>query len=73
MDTKHIHISDYQYDLPDDRIAKFPIAQRDHSKLLLYNQGKVGEDVFYHLKNYLPQGALMIFNNTKSSRHECTS
>lgn len=65
MDTKHIHISDYQYDLPDDRIAKFPIAQRDHSKLLLYNQGKVGEDVFYHLKDHLPQGALMIFNNTK--------
>ena len=36
MDTKHIKISDYNYDLPDERIAKFPIAQRDHSKLLVY-------------------------------------
>ena len=39
MDTKHIKISDYNYDLPDERIAKFPIAQRDHSKLLVYKHG----------------------------------
>jgi S-adenosylmethionine:tRNA ribosyltransferase-isomerase len=64
-DPRHIHISDYQYDLPDERIAKFPIAGRDHSKLLVYNRGEVGEDVFYHLPNYLPKGALMVFNNTK--------
>ncbi len=64
-DPRHIHISDYQYDLPDERIAKFPIAGRDHSKLLVYNKGEVGEDVFYHLPNYLPNGALMVFNNTK--------
>ena len=64
-DPRHIHISDYQYDLPDERIAKFPIAGRDHSKLLVYNKGEVGEDVFYHLPNYLPKGALMVFNNTK--------
>ncbi len=65
MDTKHIHISDYHYDLQDERIAKFPIAQRDHSKLLVYQKGKVGEDVFYNLAHYLPHGALMVFNNTK--------
>jgi len=65
MDTKHIKISDYNYPLPDERIAKFPIAQRDHSKLLLYKHGEVGEDVFYNLPKYLPSGALMIFNNTK--------
>ena len=65
MDTKHIKISDYNYDLPDERIAKFPIAQRDHSKLLVYKHGEVSDDVFYHLPTYLPQGALMIFNNTK--------
>ena len=53
-DPRHIRISDYQYDLPDERIAKFPIAGRDHSKLLVYNKGKVGEDVFYHLPEYLP-------------------
>lgn len=65
MDTKQIHISDYNYPLPDERIAKFPIEERDHSKLLVYNKGKVGEDVFYKLPEYLPSGALMIFNNTK--------
>lgn len=65
MDTKHIKISDYNYSLPDERIAKFPIAQRDHSKLLVYKHGVVSDDVFYHLPDYLPKGALMIFNNTK--------
>ena len=65
METQHIHISDYTYELPDERIAKFPIAQRDHSKLLVYRHGEVSEDVFYHLPDYLPTGALMVFNNTK--------
>ena len=62
---KHICISDYNYPLPDERIAKFPIARRDCSKLLIYRQGEVGEDVFHRLPDYLPQGALMVFNNTK--------
>jgi S-adenosylmethionine:tRNA ribosyltransferase-isomerase len=62
---RHIRISDYNYPLPDERIAKFPIAQRDHSKLLIYNKGVVSQDVFYHLPDYLPMGALMVFNNTK--------
>ena len=65
MDTKHIHISDYNYPLPDDRIAKFPLSQRDHSKLLVYNHGVVTEDVFYNLSEYLPEGSLMVFNNTR--------
>ena len=65
MKTKEIQIKDYSYALPDERIAKFPIAERDHSKLLIYNKGEVGEDVFYHLPEHLPQGALMVFNNTK--------
>lgn len=65
METKHIHISDYNYPLPDERIAKFPLPRRDHSKLLIYNKGVVGEDIFYNLPNYLPKGALMVFNNTK--------
>jgi S-adenosylmethionine:tRNA ribosyltransferase-isomerase len=64
-DPRHIHIRDYNYPLPDERIAKFPIAQRDHSKLRIYRKGEVGEDVFYHLPDYLPKGALMVFNNTK--------
>lgn len=65
MKTKDIHISEYNYELPDERIAKFPMAERDHSKLLVYNKGEVGEDIFYNLPNYLPQGALMVYNNTK--------
>lgn len=65
MKTKEIHISDYSYELADERIAKFPMAERDHSKLLIYDKGKVGEDMFYNLARHLPQGALMVMNNTK--------
>ena len=65
METKEIQITEYNYDLPDERIAKFPLKQRDHSKLLVYNHGEVSEDVFYNLPEHLPAGALMVFNNTK--------
>ena len=65
MDIKHIRIKDYDYPLPDDRIAKFPLPERDHSKLLVYRQGCVSEDHFYHLPAYLPAGALVVCNNTK--------
>lgn len=65
MDTKHIRIDDYNYDLPDERIAKFPLKERDHSKLLIYNKGALSDDVFYNLPQYLPKGALMVFNNTR--------
>ena len=65
MDTKHIQIKDFNYNLPDERIAKFPLAKRDNSKLLLYRHGEVTEDVFHNIAQYLPKGALMIFNNTK--------
>ena len=65
MNTKHIWIKDYNYDLPDERIAKFPLPQRDKSKLLVYNHGEVSQDEFSNITRYLPQGALMVFNNTK--------
>lgn len=65
MDTKHICIKDYNYDLPEMRIAKFPVAERDHSKLLIYNKGTVSEDMFFNISKYLSEGALMIFNNTR--------
>lgn len=65
MDTKKIHISDYNYPLPDERIAKFPIAERDHSKLLVYNRGEISEDIFYNLPSHLSKGELMVFNNTR--------
>lgn len=65
MNTKEIRISDYDYPLPDERIAKFPIAERDHSKLLVYRHGEISEDAFYNLPDHLPQGELMVFNNTR--------
>lgn len=65
MDPRHIHISDYNYQLPDERIAKFPLPQRDTSKLLVYRHGTITDDNFFNLPDYLPHGALMVFNNTK--------
>ena len=65
METKQIKISEYNYALPDGRIAKYPLSQRDHSKLLVYRSGEVGEDTFVHLPDYFSPGELMVFNNTK--------
>lgn len=62
---QEIAIAEYDYPLPDERIAKYPLAERDTSKLLFYNKGEVSEDTFSNLPKYIPQGALMVFNNTK--------
>lgn len=64
-DPKHIRIREFNYPLPDERIAKFPLPERDQSKLLLYRHGEVSEDKFTSLPEYLPSNSLMIFNNTK--------
>ena len=64
-DPKHIRISEFNYPLPDERIAKFPLPVRDQSKLLLYRHGEVTEDIFTSLPDYLPANSLIIFNNTK--------
>ena len=63
-----INISDYNYKLPDERIAKYPVEKRDHSKLLVYDHGDISEDFFYNLPDYLPAGALMVYNNTRVIR-----
>ena len=65
MNTKEIHIRDFDYPLPEERIARFPLPQRDCSKLLLYRHGEISEDIFSALPHYLPEGALMTFNNTR--------
>ncbi len=65
QDPRHIHIKDFAYPLSEERIAKFPLATRDESKLLLYRHGDIGEDHFYNLPDYIPAGSLMVFNNTK--------
>lgn len=67
-DTRHIHIADFDYNLPEARIAKFPLAERDGSKLLVYRHGAVSETVFRRLPEFLPAGALMVFNNTRVIR-----
>ena len=64
-DTKHIKISEFNYPLPDERIAKFPLSVRDESKLLVYRQSEVSEDHFTSLPDYLEPGEMMVFNNTK--------
>ncbi|NLI64836.1 MAG: S-adenosylmethionine:tRNA ribosyltransferase-isomerase [Bacteroidales bacterium] len=62
---QQIQIKDYNYQLPEERIAKFPLPVRDESKLLIYKQGQITEDRFHNLANFLPKDSLMIFNNTK--------
>ncbi len=65
---RHIDINDYNYDLPDCRIAKFPLAERSQSKLMVYNNGEITESRFAHVANYLPEGAMLVFNNTRVVR-----
>lgn len=60
-----INISDYNYPLPDDRIAKYPLSERDLSKLLIYRNGEITESIFKSIPEYLPEGHLMVFNDTK--------
>lgn len=60
-----IRIEDYNYPLTDERIAKYPLPQRDASKLLVYKDGIPSEHVFRSLPDFLPAGALMIFNDTR--------
>lgn len=60
-----IHIEDYNYPLPDERIAKYPLAERDSSKLLRYRDGVVDEFLFKQIPDLLPENSIMVFNNTK--------
>ena len=60
-----IYIADYNYPLPDERIAKYPLPERDRSKLLVYRDGQVSEDRFYNIGDYIAPHALLIYNNTR--------
>ncbi len=62
---EEILIEEYNYPLPDERIAKYPLANRDQSKLLVYRDGQVSEDRFDHIGDYLPADSLLIYNNTR--------
>jgi len=58
-------IDEFDYPLPDDRIAKYPLSKRDQSKLLVYKDGTIEQSVFSEIINYLPQNSLLIYNNTR--------
>ena len=68
MQERYININDYDYPLPDERIAKFPLSERDSSKLLIYRQGEISEKHFSDIPSELPEGSLLVFNNTKVVR-----
>ena len=65
---RHININDFDYPLPDERIAKFPLENRSDSKLLIYRNGNIAERHFCNLAEELPAGSLLVFNNTKVIR-----
>ncbi len=65
MQPKEINIKDYSYELPEDKIAKFPLQNRDESKLLVYQNNTIVDSVFNQLHHYLPPNSLVVFNNTR--------
>ncbi len=62
---QNIDISNYDYNLPDERIAKYPVNERDQSKLLIYKKGAISESRFVFLDKWLPKESLLVFNNTR--------
>lgn len=67
-EVQNISIEQYDYPLPDDRIAKYPLSQRDASKLLVYRNGCIEETVFHNIGSFLPADSLLISNETKVIR-----
>lgn len=65
MNPRHIHISDYNYPLPPERIARYPEQVRDHSKLLVYRKGQISQHTFTDIADFLPHNSLLVYNNTK--------
>lgn len=67
-DDLNFEMSDYDYTLPDEKIAQYPVKERDNSRLLVYNNGRVSSDLFRNISNYLHENSLMVFNNTRVIR-----
>ena len=65
---RYINISDYDYDLPEDRIAQYPVKERDGSQLLIFQENKISKDIFRNIVSYLPSDSLLVFNNTRVIR-----
>lgn len=68
MVMREIDINDYDYELPDDRIAQYPVSERDLSQLLIYKGDIISKDIFRNIDNYLPSASLLVFNNTRVIR-----
>ena len=67
-DVQNINIAEYDYPLPDERIAKYPLPERDASKLLVLRDNTICDDVFRNIGNYLPERSVLVFNETKVVR-----
>lgn len=65
MDPRTININDYSYSLPDERIARFPLPERDASKLLVYDKGEIREDIYKNIADHIPEETTLVFNDTR--------
>src|SRR5687768_14395371 len=64
-DPGTLSIKDFSYSLPEERIAKYPLAERDASKLLIYKEATITEDIYSNITDHIPAGSLLVFNDTK--------
>ncbi len=65
MHPKHLYINDFNYDLPEEKIAVYPLTNRSQSKLLIYEGGRVSEDIYQNITQHLPTKSFLVFNDTK--------
>jgi S-adenosylmethionine:tRNA ribosyltransferase-isomerase len=65
MDPKNLSIADFTYSLPENKIADYPLAERDASKLLVYKEGNITEDIYKNITSHIPENSLLVFNDTK--------
>lgn len=65
---QNISIQDFTYELPDEQIAVYALSDRDHSRLLIWNNGEISDEQFYHLADHLPPASMLVFNNTRVIR-----
>jgi S-adenosylmethionine:tRNA ribosyltransferase-isomerase len=65
MHPKNLSVHDFTYELPEHKIARYPLTERDRSRLLIYKEGAISEAIYRDIHQQLPPGSLLIFNNTK--------
>jgi S-adenosylmethionine:tRNA ribosyltransferase-isomerase len=68
VNLREIEVNDYDYDLPDNRIAQFPVKERDLSQLLIHKENTLSKDIFRNINHYIPDNSLLVFNNTRVIR-----